>query len=158
MTRFRKKGLKKEVEIGIVNRVQARLIQDDSIVLPDKKLFRIQPDIHAIQFGEIDCHEDFKEMKDEIVALLYEKVKEYFAVKGYLSNPDEWYFRLVARKGLVIPFEIFAVPGKECSKEDVFIEYTDWDFGGGNIGDGTLEFKGPIKEKAQKIKKQKGRS
>ena len=54
------KGLKKEVEIGIVNRVHARLKQDDSIVYPDKKRFRINPDIHEIKFGEIDCHEDFK--------------------------------------------------------------------------------------------------
>ena len=149
------KGLKKEVEIGIVNRVHARLVQDDSVVFPDKKLFRIQPDIHEIKFGEIDCHKDFKRMKDEIVSLLYEKVKEYFAIKGYLSDPHGWSFRLVARKGLVIPFVIYPAPGKECSKEDVFIEYTDWDFGGGSIGDGTLEFKGPIKEKAQKIKNKK---
>ncbi|MCY4644477.1 MAG: hypothetical protein OXB88_07650 [Bacteriovoracales bacterium] len=149
------KGLKKEVEIGIVNRVHARLIQDDSIVYPDEKRFRINPDIHAIKFGEIDCHEDFKGMKDEIVSLLYEKVKDYFAVKGYLSNPYGWSFRLIARKGLVIPFVIYPVPDKECSKEDVFIEYTDWDFGGGRIGDGTLEFKGPIKEKAQKINAKK---
>ena len=152
------KGLKKEVEIGIVNRVHARLIEDDSIVLPDEKRFRINPDIHAIKFGEIDCHEDFKGMKDEIVSLLYEKVKEYFAVKGYLSNPYGWSLRLIARKGLVIPFVIYPAPSKECSKEDVFIEYTDWDFGGGRIGDGTLEFKGPIREKAQKINAKKAKA
>ena len=152
------KGLKKEVEIGIVNRVHARLKQDDSIVYPDEKRFRINPDIHEIKFGEIGCHEDFKGMKDEIVSLLYEKVKEYFAVKGYLSNPYGWSFRLVARKGLVIPFVIYPAPSKECSKKDVFIEYTDWDFGGGSIGDGTLEFKGPIKEKAQKINAKKAKA
>lgn len=152
------KGLKKEVEIGIVNRVHARLIEDDSVVYPDKKRFRINPDIHAIKFGEIDCHEDFKEMKDEIVSLLYEKVKEYFAVKGYLSNPYGWSFRLIARKGLVIPFEIFAIPGKNCHRDNVFLEYTEFDSGGviGQlVGDGTLEFKGPIKEKAQKINAKK---
>lgn len=152
------KGFKKEVEIGIVNRVHARLKQDDSIVLPDEKRFRINPDIHAIKFGEIDCHEDFKGMKNEIVSLLYEKVKEYFAAKGYLSNPYGWSFRLIARKGLVIPFVIYPAPGKKCSKEDVFIEYTDWDFGGGRIGDGTLEFKGPIREKAQKINAKKAKA
>ncbi|MYB57360.1 MAG: hypothetical protein F4X51_13275 [Gemmatimonadetes bacterium] len=152
------KGLKKEVEIGIVNRVHARLIEDDSIVLPDEKRFRINPDIHAIKFGEIDCHEDFKGMKDEIVSLLYEKVKEYFAVKGYLSNPYGWSFRLIARKGLVIPFEIFAIPSKNCHRDNVFLEYTEFDSGGviGQlVGDGTLEFKGPIKEKAQKINAKK---
>ena len=152
------KGLKKEVEIGIVNRVHARLKQDDSIVYPDKKRFRINPDIHEIKFGEIDCHEDFKGMKDEIVSLLYEKVKEYFAVKGYLSNPYGWSFRLVARKGLVIPFEIFAVPDKNCQGDNVFLEYTEFDSGGviGQlVGDGTLEFKGPIKEKAEKINAKK---
>lgn len=148
------KGLKKEIEIGIVNRVHTRLIEDDSIVLPDEKRFRINPDIHEIKFGEIDCHKDFKGMKDEIVSLLYEKVKEYFAVKGYLSNPYGWSFRLVARKGLVIPFEIFAVPDKNCQRDNIFLEYTEFDSGGGKgqlVGDGTLEFKGPIKEKAEKI-------
>ncbi len=155
------KGLKKEVEIGIVNRVHARLKQDDSVVYPDKKRFRINPDIHEIKFGEIDCHEDFKGMKDEIVSLLYEKVKEYFAVKGYLSNPYGWSFRLVARKGLVIPFEIFAVPDKNCHRDNVFLEYTEFDSGGvmgKSIGDGTLEFKGPIKEKAQKINAKKAKA
>ena len=107
MTRFQKKGSKKEVEIGIVNRVHARLREDDSIVLPDEKRFRINPDIHEIKFGEIDCHEDFKGMKNKIVSLLYEKVKEYFLVKGYLPNPYGWSFRLIANKGLVIPFEDF---------------------------------------------------
>lgn len=148
------KGLKKEIEIGIVNRVHACLKQDDSVVYPDKKRFRINPDIHEIKFGEIDCHKDFKGMKDEIVSLLYEKVKEYFAVKGYLSNPYGWSFRLVARKGLVIPFEIFAVPDKNCQRDNVFLEYTEFDSGGGKgqlVGDGTLEFKGLIKEKAEKI-------
>ena len=152
------KGLKKEVEIGIVNRVHARLKQDDSIIYPDEKRFRINPDIHAIKFGEIDCHEDFKGMKDEIVSLLYEKVKEYFAVKGYLSNPYGWSFRLIARKGLVIPFEIFAIPCKNCHRDNVFLEYTEFDSGGvigQMVGDGTLEFKGPIKEKAQKINAKK---
>ena len=152
------KRLKKEVEIGIVNRVHARLIEDDSIFLPDEKRFRINPDIHAIKFGEIDCHEDFKGMKDEIVSLLYEKVKEYFVVKGYLSNPYGWSFRLIARKGLVIPFEIFAIPDKNCHRDNVFLEYTEFDSGGviGQlVGDGTLEFKGPIKEKAQKINAKK---
>ena len=152
------KGLKKEIEIGIVNRVHTRLIEDDSVVYPDEKRFRINPDIHEIKFGAIDCHEDFKGMKDEIVSLLYEKAKEYFAVKGYLSNPYGWSFRLVARKGLVIPFVIYASPGKKYSKEDIFIEYTDWDFGGGRIGDGTLEFKRPIKEKTQKINAKKAES
>ena len=100
-------------------------------------------------------------MKDEIVSLLYAKVKEYFAVKGYLSNPYGWYFRLIARKGLVIPFEIFAIPDKNCHRDNVFLEYTEFDSGGvmgKSAGDGTLEFKGPIKEKTQKINAEKAKA